>query len=301
MNKPCYLTTGDKIRIISPAGNVSVEKTEQGIEILRNEGFEVQIGNYVFDRFFQFAGTDELRFADLQESLDDERCKAIICSRGGYGTIRLISRLDFSKFCKNPKWLVGFSDITVLHSILQGLGFCSIHGAMPGFYSKEGVKTQSYIELIKILTGKDSSYVTVPHNEKNREGTAIGEVVGGNLSIFYSLLGTPLELDTSHKILFIEDIGEYLYHIDRMMWSLKLAGKLENLAGLVVGGFSDTKDNGSPFGQAVEDIVMNVVKEYRYPVCFDFPAGHIDVNLPLVLGANYSLEVGENVKFSKLA
>ena len=300
MNKPCYLTTGDKIRIISPAGNVSVEKTEQGIELLRNEGFEVQHGNHVFERFFQFAGTDEQRLDDLQEALDDESCKAIICSRGGYGTIRLISRLDFSKFCKNPKWLVGFSDITILHSILQGLGFCSVHGAMPGFYSKEGVITQSYIELIKILTGKNS-YITVPKNGKNREGTAIGKVVGGNLSILYSLLGTPLELDTSHKILFIEDINEYLYHIDRMMWSLKLAGKLEKLAGLVVGGFSDTKDNDSPFGQAVEDIVMNVVKEYRYPVCFDFPAGHIDVNLPLVLGANYSLEVGENVKFSKLS
>ena len=300
MNKPCYLTTGDKIRIISPAGNVSVEKTEQGIELLRNEGFEVQHGNHVFERFFQFAGTDEQRLDDLQEALDDESCKAIICSRGGYGTIRLISRLDFSKFCKNPKWLVGFSDITILHSILQGLGFCSVHGAMPGFYSKEGAITQSYIELIKILTGKNS-YITVPKNGKNREGTAIGKVVGGNLSILYSLLGTPLELDTSHKILFIEEINEYLYHIDRMMWSLKLAGKLEKLAGLVVGGFSDTKDNDSPFGQAVEDIVMNVVKEYRYPVCFDFPAGHIDVNLPLVLGANYSLEVGENVKFSKLS
>ena len=299
MYKPCYLTTGDRIRIISPAGGISVEKVSLGIEDLHAEGFEVQLGDHVFDRHFRFAGSDEQRLANLQEAFDDEGCKAIICSRGGYGTIRLIPHLDLTKFRKNPKWLVGFSDITILHVALQNIGFCSIHGSMPGSYFSEDFKTQSYTELLKMLKGEDNSII-VPYNENNRNGVAIGQVVGGNLSILYSLLGTHLDLDTEHKILFIEDVGEYLYHIDRMMWSMKYSGKLEKLAGLVVGGFSRVKDTESQFGQKVEGIIKNVVKEYRYPVCFDFPAGHIDVNLPVMLGSNYSMEVGDIVKFSKL-
>ena len=290
MKKPCYLTTGDKIRIISPAGNISVKKASPGIELLQQEGFEVEVGNHVFDHYFQFAGTDKQRLADLQEAFDDEYCKAIICSRGGYGTIRLISELDFSKFLENPKWLIGFSDITVLHVALQQLGFCSIHGPMPGFFIQKKDKTQSYTELIRILKGHENRIV-FPYSNNNRTGTAIGQAVGGNLSILYSLLGTPFEPDTNHKILFIEDVGEYLYHIDRMMWSLKFAGKLERLAGLVVGSFTELKDND--FGQSVEEIIMDTVKGYNFPVCFNCPAGHISENQPIMLGAEYSLEIDE--------
>ena len=288
MKKPCYLKAGDKIRIISPAGKISPEKINHSIELLQNEGFEVEIGSHVFDSYFQFAGTDQQRFVNLQEAFDDEDCKAVICSRGGYGTVRLISQLDFSKFNKNPKWLVGFSDITVLHAALQKSGFCSIHGAMPSFFLKDNNKSQSYTELINILTG-NKNVAVIPHNNNNRTGITIGKLTGGNLSVLYSLLGTPFETDTDHKILFLEDVGEYLYHIDRMMWSLKLAGKLERLAGLVVGGFSEVKDGD--FGQSTEEIIMSIVKEYSYPVCFNYPAGHIDENLPLMLGADYLLEI----------
>lgn len=290
MLKPDYLQPGDRIRIVAPAGKVVKEKILSGANLLRQQGFEVVVGDHVFDAHFQFAATDQNRLNDLQQALDDPHCKAIICARGGYGTIRLIDRIDLSAFRKHPKWLVGFSDITTLHARLQQEGFCSIHGAMPAFYLKDDQPTESFNELVKTLTGALSS-TTVASHPFNRAGQTSGKLIGGNLSILYSLLGTPLEPQTEGCILFIEDLSEYLYHLDRMMHSLKLAGKLSKLNGLIVGGFTEMKDNDSPFGQTAREIIRDVLKDEHFPVCFDFPSGHIERNLPLVFGANYQLRV----------
>ncbi|MGV8092443.1 MAG: LD-carboxypeptidase [Mangrovibacterium sp.] len=293
MLKPDFLKAGDRIRIVSPAGFISEEKVLPAVDLLRKQGFEVIPGDYIFNRHFQFSGTDEQRLSDLQQAFDDQQCKVVICSRGGYGTIRIAGRIDFSKFHRYPKWLVGFSDITILHACLQKEGYCSIHGPMPAYYLKEGQPNQNFLELMNLLKGQGTPNFLSFH-ELNRIGNATGELTGGNLSLFYSLMGTPLEPDTNGKILFIEDVSEYLYSVDRMMHSLKLAGKLKNLKGLVVGGFTELKDHDSPFGQTAEEIIMNVVSEYAYPVCFGMPSGHDDVNLPVMLGANYSLEIDES-------
>lgn len=288
MLKPANLTEGSRIRIVSPAGKVKEEKVLPAVDLLRQQGFEVVLGKHVFDSHFQFAGTDEQRLSDLQQALDDPDCRAIVCSRGGYGAVRIAEKLDFTAFRNHPKWLVGFSDITLLHALFQQKGYCSIHGAMPAFYLKDGQPTESFTALMDILTGKNQQF-DCPAHPLNRTGKATGQVTGGNLSIFYSLLGTPFEPDTQGKILFLEDLSEYLYHLDRIMHSLRLAGKLQNLNGLIIGGFTEMKDNDSPFGQTIEEIILNSVKEYKFPVCFDFPAGHTDRNLPLVFGAQYEL------------
>ena len=290
MNKPPYLVAGDRVRIVSPSGKVKEEKILPGVELLKQAGFEVVLGEHVFYNYFQFAGTDEQRLQDLQQALDDPGCKAIICSRGGYGAVRIADQLGFSAFCKKPKWLVGFSDITVFHAQVQKEGICSVHGAMPGFYLQEGNPSESFTKLVRLLKGEGLT-VQVPPHPLNRAGKAQGELVGGNLSILYSLLGTAYEPSTDGKILFIEDLSEYLYFLDRMMHSLKLAGKLSNLKRLVVGGFTDMKDNDSPFGQTALEIIHEAVKDFDYPVCFDFPAGHIDRNLPLVFGGQYTFDV----------
>jgi muramoyltetrapeptide carboxypeptidase len=292
MQKPDFLQSGDRIRIVSPSGKVQKDKIVPGINLLQKQGFEVLVAPHTFGNHFQFAAKDEERLNDLQLAFDDPDCKAIICARGGYGAIRIADKLNLSNFRKHPKWLVGFSDITVLHALFQKEGFCSIHGAMPAFFLKENQPSESFTELINLLKGK-SSDVLVPPHEFNRNGNTSAQVIGGNLSIVYSLLGTPLEPQTDGKILFIEDLAEYLYHLDRIMHSLKLSGKLAKLRGLLVGGFTDMKDNDSPFGQTELEIIRDAVKDYDYPVCFDFPAGHIARNLPLILGDDYVLTVTE--------
>ncbi|PTN10699.1 LD-carboxypeptidase [Mangrovibacterium marinum] len=288
MIKPPFLKAGDRIRIISPAGKVNRDKIWPGLELLRAEGYDLVQGKHVFGNHFQFAATDQQRLSDLQEALDDPQCKAIICSRGGYGSVRIADQLNFRRFRENPKWLVGFSDITVLHAYLQKEGFCSIHGPMPGFYQNENQPTTSFRQLMQLLTGKLPAY-SLAQASLNRPGQATGELCGGNLSIIYSLLGTPQQVDTTNKILFIEDLSEYLYQLDRMMHSLKLSGSLKNLKALLVGSFTDMKDNSSPFGSSVEEIIFDAIKEYDYPVFFNCPSGHIDENRPLLLGHRYSL------------
>lgn len=290
---PNYLKKGDRIRVVSPAGKVEKEKIRSGMNLFEQAGFEVVWGDHVFDNHFQFAATDTRRLRDLQQALDDPQCRAIVCARGGYGAIRLVDQLDLSNFRQQPKWLVGFSDITVLHALLQNEGFCSIHGAMPGFYLKDDQPSDSFNELLKTLKGENSP-VRVPPQAFNRPGDASGILTGGNLSMIYSLMGTPLEPATDGNILFIEDLAEYLYHLDRIMQSLKLAGKLESLKGLLVGGLTEMKDNDASFGQSPQEIIRETVKAYDFPVCFDFPAGHIDRNLPLVFGAGYQLEVNKS-------
>lgn len=263
------------------------------------EGFDVVIGKHVFDRQFQYAGTDLHRRTDLQEALNDPLTKAIVCARGGYGTVRIIEKLDFSVLLKYPKWLVGFSDITILHSVLNKLGIASIHGSMPGFFLENRKITRSFLNLIELLSTGRSRFELAGH-ELNRKGQGSGELVGGNLSLLYSLQGTPWQLDTSGKILIIEDVGEYYYHLDRMMQNLKLAGQLRNLSGLMVGGFTEMKDNESPFGKTASEIILEAVSSYQFPVCFDFPLGHIPKNLSVMLGGRYKLEVTDNVQLTRI-
>ena len=297
---PDYLKPGDKICFVSPSGKILPEKVTSAYHLLEKEGFYVSIGKNAFEQHFQFAGTDNQRLEDLQQALDDPEYKAIFCTRGGYGAIRIAEQINFNKFRNHPKWLIGFSDITVLHALLQKEGICSIHGAMCAYYYEGNKPSVSYKELLKTLKGEKNP-VIFPSVPENRTGYAKGPLTGGNLSLLYSLLGTPLEMETDGKILFIEDLSEYLYHIDRMMYSLRLSGKLKNIAGLIVGQMTELKDNDSPFGQNVREIILNAVKEYDYPVCFNYPAGHVKLNLPLKLGAEHSLSItSEKVIFREI-
>lgn len=295
---PPYLQPGDRIRIVSPAGKVQKDKVLPGIKLLQDEGYDVVVGKHVFDKHFQYAGTDLQRAADFQEAINDPDTKAIICARGGYGTVRIIEKIDFSPLLKNNKWIIGFSDITILHTVLNKLGLASIHGAMLGFFVENKKMTRSFLSLMELIsTGK--SQFDIKAHELNRNGSCTGELVGGNLSLIYSLQGTPWQLETRGKILIIEDLTEYFYHLDRMMQNLRLAGQLKDLAGLIVGGFTEMKDNDSPFGKTAYEIIMDAVQDYHFPVCFDFPAGHIPKNLALMLGSNYHLDVAGSCKLTR--
>jgi muramoyltetrapeptide carboxypeptidase len=292
--QPRYLKRGDTIGIIATARKISTEEINPAIAIIKSWGLEVELGNNLFNADNQFSGTDQERANDWQILLNDTSIKAIISARGGYGTVRIVDQIDFTTFIKNPKWIIGYSDITVLHSHIHNLGIETLHATMPINFSKN---TEALESLRKALFGEVIKY-EIETNALNRKGIAEGELIGGNLSILYSLSGSISDIDTKGKILFIEDLDEYLYHIDRMMINLKRAGKLSNLAGLVVGGMSDMKDNTVPFGKTAEEIILDAVKEYNYPVCFNFPAGHIDRNLALLFGKKVKLEVGDMVKLN---
>ncbi len=288
---PPYLKKGDKIHIVSPAGKVKKEFVLPAAKWLTDNGFRVELGKNVFAEYNQLAGTDRQRLEDLQTALDDTEASAVLCSRGGYGMVRIIDKLNLDALFKYPKWIIGFSDITVLHSYINKKGMATVHGVMPRYFLNEnGMPGESLQSLIKTVTG-ENIYYSVPSANAGKYGKATGELTGGNLAIITSLLGTPYEPDTDGKILFIEDINEYLYRIDRMMLQLKLSGKLKNLAGLVAGNFSEIQDNDTPFGKTVEQIITEAVEEYDYPVCFDFPAGHEEKNLALTLGQTWELNV----------
>ncbi len=292
--QPRYLKRGDTIGIIATARKISTEEINPAIAIIKSWGLEVELGNNLFNADNQFSGTDQERANDLQILLNDTSIKAIISARGGYGTVRIVDQIDFTTFIKNPKWIIGYSDITVLHSHIHNLGIETLHATMPINFSKNAEALES---LRKALFGEVIKY-EIETNALNRKGIAEGELIGGNLSILYSLSGSISDIDTTGKILFLEDLDEYLYHIDRMMMNLKRAGKLSHLAGLVVGGMTDMKDNTVPFGKTAEEIILDAVKEYNYPVCFNFPAGHIDRNLALLFGKKVKLEVGDMVKLN---
>jgi muramoyltetrapeptide carboxypeptidase len=292
MITPPYLKKGDKIGIVASARKVSRDELEPAISAFKNWGLEVILGKNLFQAEDQFAGTDQERTQDLQTMLDDPSIKAIIGARGGYGTLRIIDQLHFDLFKKHPKWIVGYSDITVLHSHIHRLNIETLHATMLINFAKDGASSDS---LKRALFGELKVY-EIPAHTLNRKGIAQGELVGGNLSLLYALTGSASDLDTRGKILFIEDLDEYLYHMDRMMLNLKRSGKLNALAGLVVGGISDMKDNKIPFGKTAEELILDAVKEFDYPVCFHFPAGHVDTNLALYLGRTIQLEVGEKVK-----
>ncbi len=286
-----YLQPGDLIAVVAPAGKVTPDQLDPSVFWLEQRGYRVWKGEHLFGSCFQFSGTDEERTSDLQAALDHPDVRAIIFARGGYGTLRVVSKLDFGQFSLFPKWLAGFSDITILHNICSNLQIPSIHGAMlRGGIGETGNPGESLSALLHALEGRKPHYDLNPH-PLGRTGNVVAPVVGGNLSLLYSLLGTPLDIDMSGKILFIEETGEYLYHTDRMMLSLRLAGKLQDLKGLVVGQFSDVKDNPEPFGKEVEEIISEAVADYTFPVCFGFPAGHGAKNLPVVLGKKWELNV----------
>ncbi len=285
-----YLHHGDCIGIVAPARKISANELKPAINFLEQNGFRVALGQHIFDKDNQFAGTDSQRAADFQSMLDDDEIKAIWCARGGYGSVRIIDSLDFSRFCQHPKWICGYSDVTVFHSHLHQLGVPTLHATMPINVKQEEFDNLNNRSLIQALTGGMLAY-TVPASVHNRLGTATAEVVGGNLSMLYSLLASHSDIQTDGKILFIEDLDEYLYHIDRMMMALKRAGKLSKLAGLIVGGLSDMHDNTVPFGRDAEQIVADACADYAYPVCFHFPAGHTDNNVALRLGTPATLSV----------
>jgi muramoyltetrapeptide carboxypeptidase len=294
---PAYLKKGDTIAITCPAGFITSEEIVPAINKLTEWGFTVKVGTTVGKRDFTFGGTDEERRNDFQQMLDDKKVKAILCARGGYGTVRIIDGLDFKQLEQHPKWIIGFSDITVLHSHLNhNYGIASIHAKMCNSFPAdwnlaEEVQKQSIESIFKCLTGEKMKYDFVP-NAKNKTGIAMGTLVGGNLKTLESLAGSNSDLVTKNKILFVEDTGEYLYSIDRMFWNLKRTGKLTSLAGLIVGGFKIKPDDaGEEFGKSLEEIVLEKVKEYRYPVCFDFPVGHQKNNVALKCGIKHQLFV----------
>jgi muramoyltetrapeptide carboxypeptidase len=294
MFHPPFLKHGSVIGITCPSGYVSNDRVAHATITLQRWGFEVRLGATVDTEHFYFSGTDEARLADLQAMLDDPDIDAILMGRGGYGMSRIIDELDFKAFLKNPKWICGFSDIVVLQNHLQSrFEMPSLHSPMCGAFKPE-TENEDYLKtLYAALTG-ESIYYHVSRSPYNRPGIAKATLTGGNLAILAHLTGSASEVDTEDKILFIEDIGEYLYNADRLLLNLKRAGKLDHLKGLIVGGFTEMQDTERPFGQTIEEIIWDKVKEYDYPVCFHFPCGHQDINYTLTLGVEHKLIVTDS-------
>ncbi|MBC8048056.1 MAG: LD-carboxypeptidase [Fimbriimonadaceae bacterium] len=286
----------DKIGIISTARSIDFSEIEMTERLLKEWGLVPVYGKTIGAKHMQFSGDDETRTEDLQTMLDDNSIRAILFARGGYGTIRIIDKIDFTKFMQYPKLLCGYSDITIIHThINDKLGLPTVHSTMPFSFQRN---TPEAINSLKNILFGDLPQYTIETHPLNVKGNAEGVLIGGNLSILYSLLGTQYGFGTNHKILFIEDIDEYLYHIDRMMMSLKLAGKLKSLNGVIVGDFTDMKDNKVAFGNTAEEIIYAHIKDLGIPVCFNFPCGHIDDNRALIFGKEIKLEVNNSVKLT---
>ena len=290
------LKAGSKVAIAAPARKMSREQMQCAIDWLMEKGFTPVYDDRLFAEYHIFAGDDDFRAAVLQEYLDDENIEAIWLSKGGYGSIRIIDKLDFTKFLQHPKWIIGFSDTTVFHGKLSRLGCPSLHACMPFCFDMKTLEAKQ--SLFDVLTGKPLHYEFSAH-PLNRLGKIEGEIVGGNLSVLYGMIGSNSFPETDGKILFIEDVDEYIYHIDRMMHGLKRAGKLEHLKGLVVGGLTKIHDNEEPFGMSVEEVIAEAVSDHDYPVCFGFPAGHFDNNCAVVLCKDISVEVTEKKTITK--
>ena len=288
---PPYLKKGDTIGLVCPSGTLPAKKAATCIRTLEAWGYKVKIGKTLGTQHHYFAATDKERAADMQEMLDDKNVHAVLCGRGGYGMSRIIDLLDFKKFKKDPKWVIGFSDITLLHNhCTQVLKTASLHAPMAGAFNNGGATNEWVLSLKHALAGKKANYKAAPHAH-NKLGTATGKLVGGNLTLVAHAVGSVSGLQTKNAILFLEDIGEYKYNIDRMMIQLKRSGMLTNLAGLIVGGFTQTKDSDPAFGASVYEIIENAVAAYNYPVCYDFPVSHDKENYALKHGANYTLQV----------
>ena len=300
MLKPPSLNKGDKIGIVAPARKITEKEIQPALNIIENWGFKVVPGNHLFEQFHQFAGNDKHRLLDMQTMLDDPDIKAILCARGGYGTLRIIDHLDFTSFKQKPKWIIGYSDITVLHAhIHANFGIETMHATMPLNFPVNGKENVSLQTLRKALQGEKLNYSIKAHS-LSRYGQTSGLLTGGNLSMLYSLNATASDVDTKNKILFIEDVDEYLYHIDRMMLNLKRSGKLAHLAGMIVGGMTGMKDNDIPFGKNAYEIIKENISLFKFPVLFGFPAGHENENRVLILGREIKLTVDKisEVEFS---
>ena len=288
---PGKLKSKDKIGIISTARKISLNELAPAIKIINTWGIEIVFGENLFEEENQFAGTINQRALDLQNMIKDKSIKAILCARGGYGTIQIVDQIDFSPLNQNPKWIIGYSDITVLHSHLHNLGIASLHASMPINFKENSNKA---IQSLKNALFKSTHEIQTNHHPFNKFGEVEAEIVGGNLSILYSLLGSFSDINTNGKILFIEDLDEYLYHIDRMMISLKRNTKLKNLKGLIIGEMSKMNDNNIPFGKTANEIILNHTKIYDFPICFNFPSGHLDDNRCIKLGVKSILKINEN-------
>ena len=289
---PSKLHKSDQIRIVSPSGFIAPEYIDGAKKVLEGWDLKVSVGKFALSEYGRFAGTKEQRIADLQEALNDKDLKAILCSRGGYGLSQIIDKLDFTSFSKHPKWLIGFSDITILHNVISNLGIASIHGIMAKHLTELPENPDPVQQLKKILFGEFPTY-QIPTQELNRYGITEGKLIGGNLSVLMGMRGTKYDLNYKNNVLFIEDIAEKPYHIDRMMQNLRLSGVLSDISGLIVGQFSDCQEDPL-MKQTISEIILDAVKNYDYPVCFNFPAGHVETNLPLILGEKAHLNVNEN-------
>lgn len=290
-----YLQPGDTIAITCPAGYMAADKAATCIDVLEQQGYKVIVGKTLGSSSqTYFSGTDEERLNELQLFLDDKSIKAILFGRGGYGTGRIIDQINFKKFAQHPKWLIGFSDITILHSHLySNYKIASMHAPMAAAFNDDGFKNEYIGSLLAALRGEKANY-KVAANSNNRFGTAKGKLVGGNLSLLANATGTPSDIKTKNCILFLEDIGEQLYNIDRMLYQIKRSGKLESLAGLIIGGFTDLKDTDRPFGKNIYQIISELVAAYDYPVCYDFPVSHNKENYALKVGEKYKLTIDES-------
>jgi muramoyltetrapeptide carboxypeptidase len=292
---PPYLQKGDTVALVCTARKFTTEEAQPAIELLQSWGLHVKLGQTIGLDNFQLGGSDQERASDFQEMLDNAEIKAIWCARGGYGTVRIIDKIDFSNFLDNPKWIMGFSDVTVLHSHIHNLGVATLHSIMP--FSVPKADEIAKESLRKALFGESISY-QISNSSYNKKGKTTGVLVGGNLSILYSLLGSKSAIDTADKILFIEDLDEYLYHVDRMMMNLKRNGYFDKLKGIIVGGMTDMHDNSIPFGRNASEIILDITQEFNFPICFDFPAGHLSDNRALILGKTIDFEVSE--QFTKV-
>jgi len=285
---PPSLQKGDKVAIVALASKLNPQDIQPAIQIMQdNWGLEVLVGESVSASYFGFAGTDEVRARDFQKMIDDTSIKAIFSARGGYGSSRIIDSIDFEVFKQNPKWVVGFSDITAVHSHIQSLGFQSLHAPMPKTFMKDDYSLET---LRAFLFGENERY-EIAGDDLDKPGKATGQIIGGNLCLLAHLVGSPSDISWDYKILFIEDVSEYLYNIDRMMVQLKRAGKLRNLKGLIVGSFTDSKENDEPFGKSPYEIIAEHVLEYDYPVCYGLPTGHATANWAIPCGRVANLDV----------
>lgn len=286
---PKDLLKGDLIQIVSTARFVDREFIDLAIQKLTAHGFRVETGKNLYKQHNQFAGSDAERLEDINAAIRNPQCRAILCARGGYGSVRILDAIDLDSLKKDPKWIAGYSDITaILNHIYMDANLAGIHSTMPVDFHKNS--PQSLETFVAALTGNTLSY-TAPHHAFNRSGAAEGEMIGGNLSMLYSLQGSCSQLNTKGKILFLEDLDEYLYHIDRMMMALKRSGMLVHLAGLIIGGMTDMNDNKIPFGKTADEIIQEHVAEYNFPVCYNFPSGHCDDNQAWIHGKKIRLTV----------
>ena len=290
MIQPQNLQAGDVIGMVCPAGTIPLDKVQKCVETLTSWGYQVKLGTTVGGQYFTYSGTDMERAQDLQNMMDDPTVKAILCARGGYGLSRIVNRLDFTGIKANPKWVIGFSDVTVLHAALQQNGIMSIHGPMAAAFNK-GQAGEPYILAVKSILQGQKTFYEAEANAYNKTGEATAPMVGGNLCLIAHLIGSVNSFETNGKLLFLEDTGEFHYNLDRMVIQMKNAGIFENLAGLVLGGFSEMRDDPTDIGAGAFEIIQSHVQEYNYPVCYNFPISHGLPNYPIKQGANYHLSI----------